>query len=122
MHQFSAQMVSTPDRWLLHYGSHPAGELFWIVDLEHPAATAERVCEGLNAVHGQQPTRRWSAVESSLPHRWDLLEDGHLVGELAWTQPRMHLKPTAPWTQRVLDGLNAVPVVMTRPSQDPGVS
>jgi hypothetical protein len=121
MHRFSAQMCGTPDRWLLHYGTHPAGELFWIVVLDHPAFTADRVCEGLNGVHGHQPARRWTATESA-PGRWDLLDDGTLVGELAWTQPRMLAKPTGQWTQRALDGLNAEPAVVAFATIEQAVS
>lgn len=116
-HQFVAQMSGTPDRWLLFYGQHPAGELFWIVTTPHPASTADRICEGLNGVHGHQPPRRWAAVESSTG-RWDLLEQGRLVGELAWTHPQMRLRPTERWCQRALDGLNADPPVVVLPDDD----
>lgn len=117
IHSFSYQMVGTPDRWLLFYGQACAGEVFWIVQVHTPTVALDRIRDGLNGVFGRQDATRWSAVESS-PGRWDLLEAGALVGELAWTHARMVERPTAGWTQRALDGLNADPEFCTASPAD----
>lgn len=119
IHEFTYQMVGSAEQWNLFYGRHLAGEVNWIVELPHPTVALDRIVAGLNARHPGDHSPRWSAVLTS-PGRWDLLEVGQLVGELAWTNPRMLERPTDPWTQRALDGLNDDPPVSTaREPEDP---
>jgi hypothetical protein len=117
-HPFSYRMLGTPDRWALYYGEPQVGEVFWIATLDHPTVALDRITAGLNCQHPYPDGLRWAAVESS-PGRWDLLEVGNMVGELAWTHPRMLEKPTRKWTRRALDGLNDDPEFCTHAPQEP---
>lgn len=72
-----------------------------------------RIIRGLNGLHGcEQPARTWSIGDEWIPHTWEILHNGRLAGEIAWTRCNdhhmVHLPTTHPqvWQSCLLAGMN----------------
>lgn len=97
--------VAGVDAWNVFHDGQMVALVVWIADLRHPMQTMARIADGLNGVHADVGQRTWSA-ELAVPHRWNLVHNGRVVGEFAWERvPRDEQR----WLDRALQGLNWVP-------------